>query len=77
MRQLHSFLNAIHKRITTRQWVQMSFHAQLAGAEIKSLDDVLGVSSEETSSAFDPKTDAALERRALQMLEEQKRLRNV
>lgn len=45
-----------------------SFHAKLHGAEMSPLEDILGVSSEE-DSAFDPETDAKLERMALENLE--------
>lgn len=76
MRQLVAFLDRIHVRNSTEKYYQMKFDASLNGAELTaSLDDFLGVASEE--SAFDEETDKALEQQALVLLEERKRAASV
>lgn len=73
MRQLHSFLHHIHLRNTKKEYYKMKFQASLHRAEIAPLDEILGVSSEEEPSPFNPSEDKAMEERALKMFEERKR----
>lgn len=75
MRQLVSFVQAIHKRNTVKEYYRSAFLAKLHRAEIKPLEEILGVALEE--NPFDEKTDAELERRALKILEQKKAMRNV
>lgn len=69
MRQLDSFLKAIHIRTTKEEYYRMAFFASLHRVEIKPLEEVLGVESE-IEDPFDDETRDALDKRALQLLAE-------
>lgn len=69
-----AFLEKIQLRNTTRQYYKMKFQASLHQAEISPLEDILGVPSE-GETHFDADTDAAFEKRALQLLEERRKMR--
>lgn len=73
MRQLVALVRAIHVRNTKKEYYRSKFMASLHRAEIPSLNEVLGVQSEEEeTSNFDKETDAFLERRAFEMLKEKR-----
>ncbi len=65
-------MDAAHIRNTSLEWSRSNFLASLQGAEIKPLEEILGVSSNE-ESAFDDSTDKVLEERAQQILKERQR----
>lgn len=67
---MRAFSQAIDVRNTKKYHAEMSFHAALRGAKIKSLDEILGVSSE--LAEFDEKTDALLEAKAQELLAKRK-----
>lgn len=71
MRQLQVLLRRIQTRNTTKDYNYAALHAKLAGAEIPSLEEILGVPSEDTGG-FDDDTDAAFEKHALALLEKNK-----
>ena len=55
----------------------MSFFAKLHKAEIASLDEILGVASEDEEAQFTEEHDKAMEARALALLEERKKAASV
>jgi hypothetical protein len=66
MRQLCAFMDAIRVRKVTEDYNRLAFHAKLAGAEIKSLDEILGVGLDlDSTPLFDREKDEALTRYAL------------
>ncbi len=77
MRQLAAFLETCHKRNTTLEWSRSNFLASLQGAEIKPLEEILGVDSNDEESAFDPETDRILEERAQRILKQGNLVKNV
>lgn len=72
MRQLVGLAKVMNIRITTSMHTEFAFHASLHKAEIPPLSEILGVDSNE-GPQFDQKTDAALERRALEVLKERQK----
>ena len=64
---MHYMSKAIQKRNTSNFHAEASLHAQLHGATIKPLDELLG---DAPAKAFDEKTDEHLEKLALQRLKE-------
>lgn len=77
MRQVVAFIEKIRIRSTTREYYRMSFFAKLHKAEIASLDEILGVASEDEASQFTEEHDKAMEARALALLEERKKAASV
>jgi hypothetical protein len=54
--------------ISNHEW--KTFHAQIHGAKMPSLEEILGVQSE--ANEFDKKTAELLEKRALELLEKRR-----
>lgn len=75
MKQLVGLADSIRKRKLTDAYYPLAFHAKLHKCEIKPLEEILGVGSNEPT--FDPKTEAELEKRALRNLAQRKAMRNV
>ncbi len=75
MRQLIAFANAAKRRRITESYYDWNFHAKLQGAEMASLDSVLGVDLGNTE--FTPEVDKALENQAQKLLREKKAMANV
>lgn len=74
MRQLVEFLRCIRRRRTTNEYYHLSFFAKLHNAEMTPLESILGVDLEETENKFDTESEAALEKRALQLLHERRQM---
>lgn len=77
-RQIVAFSDAIQVRRFKEEYYRQAAAARLHNAhghtvELTPLEDILGVASKEEASAFDPKTDEILERRAMQLLEERQK----
>ncbi len=66
---MHCLSKAMNRRQTVTFHAEATLHATVHGAKIRSIDEVLG---EEESFAFDPKTDAEMEKIALRNLEQRK-----
>lgn len=75
MRQLVSFVDKINRRSITKEYNRMHFFAKLHNAEIKPLEEILGVSLDE--DPFDPEIEKQLEKRAKKILAQKKAMRNV
>ena len=68
MRQLVGFLAAVHKANAISFYEQTLSYASIHGTKLPSLQEFLGVSLGDKEAAFDEKTDAYLEKIALQKL---------
>lgn len=76
MRQMCAFLEKIRIRLTTREYYRSELLAKVNGFEIGSLESVLGVSSG-GEALFDDAASDAMEKRALELFEERKRLASI
>lgn len=72
MRQLVAFLEKIRVRTNTEEYYHRKFFAQLHGAEMPFLEEVLGVASEDEENSFNEQTNKELDERALRLLEERR-----
>jgi hypothetical protein len=72
MRQVAGLMRVINKAKSIDFYKSTLSYASVKGVKIPSLDEYLGVSSEEASS-LDPKTEAALEAHAQKRLKERRK----
>lgn len=71
MRQIHELAKRIEVRKIEYRYPMQMFHANLKGAKIKPLEEILGMIEE--GPKFDPETDALLQKHALKQIEETRR----